>query len=232
MLTAVIVLFVLVYSSPIAPDFEGVTIETSTGGVVTARYVNAGPGAPGTILFPICRADAVDGWRPVAERLREAGVSSLTIVYRGYAEAAGQGPSPVGDQRVPDTDAAFAYLRSRIGPAAPVGVTGSSCGVNLAFLTASRHPADVRAVVALAGPHTDAQLEHVRQTPQLAVFSGASRAETPAVEWATALQKASANGASRLDIIDGNAHGTDNFTGHPGVAQEIAEWLVSRLKAK
>jgi hypothetical protein len=38
--------------------------------------------------------------------------------------------------------------------------------------------------------------------------------------------------ASRLDIIDGNAHGTDNFMGHPGVAQEIAEWLVSRLKAK
>jgi hypothetical protein len=111
-----------------------------------------------------------------------------------------------------------------------VATAGASCGVSLALGSASAHPPRVRAVVALSGPHTSDQLEHVRKTPALAVFSGASEGEPPSPAWARALKDASAHPASRVTIVAGRVHGTDMFQREPAVAREIAAWLVARLK--
>jgi dienelactone hydrolase len=205
-----------------------VTITTPDGSQLAARLFDAGPETPGVLFFPMCKAGADDGWVPVAERLRSAGVSSLVASYRGTRDnVTGNG---AGDQRGPDADAALSYLRSRIGNDAPVAFAGSSCGVYIALRTAEAHPAGTRAVVALSGPNTNAQLDYVRKTPALAVLSGASAGEPPSPEWAQALKDASTNPGSRVVILGQRAHGTDLFSVHPTLADDLSNWLVAQLK--
>jgi dienelactone hydrolase len=152
------------------------------------------------------------------------------LAYPGYGESTRQ-TAGSGDVRSMDADAAFEYLRSRVGDKAAIATAGSSCGVNFALQTVLRHPDSVKAVVALTGPHTPAHLDFVRNTSALAVFSGSAEDERPAPDWARALKEASANAGSRLRIAKGKAHGTDIFAEQPEVAAEIAEWLVGALKA-
>ena len=159
MIPALLISALLIWTSGPAAG-ERVKIATSSGAVLVGDYLDAGPGAPGVLFFPMCRADAVDGWAPVAERLFAARVSSLTITYRGYGESTSAGS---GDQRAPDADAALAYLRSRTGASAALAVAGSSCGVYLSLMTASRHPEGMRALVALTGPHTASQVDYVQE---------------------------------------------------------------------
>ena len=192
-------------------------IDTPPGARLDAAFVDAGPRAPGVLFFPMCIEGAMNGWMPVAERLRAAGVSSLIA-------------APRGSQRELDADAAFAELRRRIGGDAPIATAGSSCGVWFAMTTAVRH-ADVRAVVAFTGPHTTGQLEHVRKTPGLAVFTGAAELDAPAPDWARTLKDASAHPASRIELVPGKAHGTDNLAANASLAQHIAEWLKMQLSS-
>ena len=199
---------------------ENVTISVASGSVVAGRYRDAGRGRPGVLLFPMCSPTGADGWRPVADRLRAAGISSLMVAEPGF------------DARQARADAALAYLRSRIGESAPVALTGGSCGVALALSTASRHPEQLRAVAVLSGPYDDEHLEYVRKTPKLAVFSGASAGEAPSPEWARALKQASAHPASRVEIWTPQAHGTDYFAMNPSFAEQVAGWLTERLKAR
>ena len=86
-------------------------------------------------------------------------------------------------------------------------------------------------MVALSGPHTQEQMDYVQTTPALAVFSGASVTEPPSPEWARALEEGSAHPASRAVILEQRAHGTDLFGVHPTLATDIADWLVTQLKA-
>ena len=209
-------------ASPVRPAIESVKISTPDGSMLAGRYRDAGRGSAGVLLFPMCSPTGVDGWTPVADRLAAAGVSSLMVAEVGY------GPNGARQAR---GGSALAYLRLRIGRDAPVGVTGGSCGVALALGTAARHPERVRALVLLSGPYDDDQLAHVRSTPALAVFSGASEREPPSPVWARALKQASPNPASRVEVWTQSAHGTDYFALNPSFAQEIADWLVHRLKA-
>ncbi len=199
---------------------EDVRIPVPGGSTLAGRYRDAGAGAPGVLLFPMCSRTGADGWTPVAERLRAAGVSSLMVAEPGY------GPNGAREARA---DAAVAHLASRLGAGAPIALTGGSCGVALALGTASRHPRLVRAVVVVSGPYGDELLEHVRRTPTLAVFSGASEREPPSPEWARALKQASAHAASRVEIWEPPAHGTDYFAVNPSFAGRIAAWLAERL---
>jgi alpha/beta superfamily hydrolase len=215
--------------APTSPATDLVTITTPDGSKLAARFFDAGLPAGGVLFFPMCGSGWSEGWTPVAAQLRKAGVSSLLVSYRGTAgNTTGTGP---GDQRGADADAAFAFLRSRIGSTAPVVLAGSSCGVSIALRTAAAHP-ETRAVVLLSGPHTATQIDYVRRTPGLAVFSGATITEPPSPEWAQALKDASTNPTSRVFISDQPGHGTDQFKVHPTLKDEIAAWILTQLRAE
>lgn len=207
-----------------------VMITTPDGSQLAARFFDAGRGTPGVLFFPMCSVGADDGWVPVAERLRTAGVSSLVASYRG--SPGNTSSNGTGDQRGPDADAALSFLQSRIGGDAPVAFAGSSCGVFVALQTAVAHAAGTRAVVVLSGPYTDGQLDYVRRTPALAVFSGASAGEPPSPDWARGLKEASTNPASRVAILEQRAHGTDLFKVHPTFADDVSDWLVAQLQGQ
>jgi hypothetical protein len=43
------------------------------------------------------------------------------------------------------------------------------------------------------------------------------------------LKEASAHPASRVEILDQHAHGTDLFAVQPALVNAIADWLIARL---
>jgi dienelactone hydrolase len=208
---------------------ESVKIPTPSGTSLDGRFADAGRGAPSVLFFPMCREDAMDGWLPIAERLLNSGVSSLLVTYREYGTS---GARVAGDQRTNDADGALAYLRSRIGESADVAVAGSSCGVHHALSAAARHPEQVRAVVALTGPHTRAHVAFLSARADIAVFSGAALEDVPAPDWARELKAASASQMSAMAFANGKAHGTDIFRDDPTYATELATWLAKRLTAR
>ena len=100
----------------------------------------------------------------------------------------------------------------------------------LALLAATRHARTVRAALGLSGPYDDALRERIANLPSLAVFSGASRSEGPAIGWAEALRTASPHPHSRVLIREGTAHGTDMFADDPALAADVAAWIERRLR--
>jgi dienelactone hydrolase len=216
----------LIAFTVLAPAPEAVRIVAPSGAEIAAVFRDAGPGAPAVLLFPMCRADAMAGWTPVAERLLARGVSSLAVTYPGFGESRFGAP---GNHRDADAGATVDWLRARVGRGRPLGVTGSSCGVYFAMETASRTP-EVRAVVALTGPHMARHVAFVLKTPALSVFAGASLEEPPAPDWARELKQASAHSSSQIELLPQKAHGTDLFAVEPTLADRIAEWLAVRLK--
>ncbi len=52
----------LIVWSICAPDIGSVKIPTPSGVPLDGRFADAGRGAPGVLLFPMCRADAMNGW--------------------------------------------------------------------------------------------------------------------------------------------------------------------------
>ena len=170
----------------------------------------------------------MDGWLPITERLLNSGVSSLLVTYREYGAS---GTRVAGDQRTNDADGALAYLRSRIGESADVAVAGSSCGVYHALSAAARHPEQVRAVVALTGPHTRA----CRVSQRTGRYRGVQRCRPrrrAGTHWARELKAASASQMSAMAFANGKAHGTDIFRSDPTYATELATWLAKRLTAR
>ena len=209
-------------------DVESVKIPTPSGTSLDGRFADAGRGAPGVLFFPMCREDAMDGWLPIAERLLNPGVSSLLVTYREYGTS---GARVAGDQRANDADGALAYLRSRIGESADVAVAGSSCGVYHALSAAARHPEQVRAVVALTGPHTRAHVAFLSARADIAVFSGppskTCRHPTGARAEGGIHQSDVGNGILERQ---GSRHG--HFPERSTYATELASWLANRLTVR
>jgi hypothetical protein len=102
--------------------------------------------------------------------------------------------------------------------------------VHLALLAATRHPSVVRAAVVVSGPYDESLLVRITQLPALAMFSGASRSEGPAIGWAEALRASSRHAASRVLIREGSAHGTDMFVEDAALASDVAAWVAGQLR--
>jgi len=217
---------VLAITVPIAPGqdlkaapTESVTLQYQEGKTLPGEFRNAGPGSAAVLFFHMCNPGTAHGWTPLAERLRARGVSSLVINY-----------APPRDNWTAEGTAAVAYLRSRLGQAAPLAVAGASCGVQMALHTARTLPDSFRAVAVLTGPYDRAALEFVRSTPAIAVYSGASRDDGPAPGWARELREASANPASTLSLLDKLGHGTDLLEIEQSLVGQMTGWVAERLK--
>ena len=209
---------------------EAVIIPMADGTRVIGRFTRSGDGSRGAVLFSMCSRNAIDGWTPIVDRLAAAGISSLAVTSPTPRPAA---PGPAGtpvNTRAADADAIIADAARRLAPGALLAVGGGSCGVHLALLAATRHPDVVRAAVVVSGPYDDDLLARINQLPLLAMFSGASRSEGPAIGWAEALRSSSKHAASRVLIREGRAHGTEMFVEDTALASDVAACVAEQLR--
>jgi dienelactone hydrolase len=239
--TAVCVLFSLtVACAPGAPPAPTTVDITAPDGLVLKGTLFAGPrGGPAVLLLHQCDEQR-KVWDPLGTRLAAAGITALSVDYRGYGESGGTPHDKLTNDELTkmmattwpaDIDAAFAFLSRQSGVNMErVGAGGGSCGVSNAVQLARRH-GNVKALALLAGP-TDREgrlfLEGPAPPP---VFAAAAADDQYAdfVQIMSWLFGVSQRSESRLAQYPTGGHAAIIFKTHPELADTIARWFAAVL---
>ena len=114
-----------------------VDLAATDGTKLKATFFSSGKPGPGVLLLHQCNLQR-KGWDGLATQLAAAGISVLTLDYRGYGDSEGKAPkdlppaegAKVLNEKWPsDVDVAFNYLVSQPGVDPHVaGAGGASCG--------------------------------------------------------------------------------------------------------
>lgn len=182
-------------------------------------------------------------WDSLGVKLSRAGITTLTVDYRGYGESGGiphakQSPAELEkmmtSQWPADIDSAYAYLlRQENVDSTRIGIGGGSCGVENA-LQLARRKSNAKALVLLAGGANHDSRAYIEAPNAPPVFVGAAADDQYAdfvgiMGWLVAL---SPNKQSRsINYADGG-HAAVVFNKHPQFADSIAKWFSAVLYEK
>ena len=221
---------------PVHAHWNVVDLETEDGLSLKASYISPARKGPAMLLLHQCNQDR-SSWAEIGKQLHDAGIHVLTLDLRGFGDSEGDGLK--GDDGFPgflarsqsDVDLAFDYLVGQdLVDKGRVGVGGASCGAMLSAELATRR--DVRALMLLSGPPSDAAVAYIGASPDLAVFAAAATEDviTPGVyallKRAVAL---SPHPKSTAKIFSGSEHGTPLFGKHDELEPTLIAWLTQAL---
>jgi dienelactone hydrolase len=220
-----------------APGPRVVDLTAADGTKLKASFFSAGKPAPGVLLLHQCNQQR-KGWDGLAKQLAAAGISVMTLDYRGYGESEGTAPKDlpqaeavkVLNEKWPgDVDVAYRYLVSQPGVDRHiVGAGGASCGVNQAIQLARRHP-EVKSLVLLSGNADREARAFLSASEKLPVLLSAADDDGGAVELMKWLYSLSANPGSRFAEYPNGGHGVEMFAAHKELPAMIVEWYVQTL---
>ena len=227
-------LVVLALALPAAGQSKDVDLRASDDVVLKATYSSPGQPGPGLLLIHQCNMDRAS-WTGIAAELVDAGVHVLTLDLRGFGDSGGEGISagfPMFLQKsAGDADMAFEYLASQSGvDRSRMGVGGASCGGMINADLAARR--DVKALMLLSSPPSEAAVKHMADTPGLAVFGAATEDDPVTVGVADALRGAvggSKHPHSTAKIYAGAEHGLPMFEKNPDLEPALLAWLKNEL---
>jgi dienelactone hydrolase len=212
-----------------APD--GVTLKGTL-------FASASPG-PAVLLLHQCD-DRRTVWDPLGVRLATAGITALSIDYRGFGESGGarydslsrEQQAAVTTNAWPgDFDAALAYLSRQAGvDASRIGAAGGSCGVNNAIRLAGRH-AGVKALALLAGPADREARTFIEAPGAPPIFTAAAADDrygdfVLVSSWQFGISRRT---ESRFAQYPDGGHAAVVFRAHPDLADQIAQWFGAVL---
>jgi dienelactone hydrolase len=169
----------------------------------------------------------------LARALASRGIASLRLDLRGHGESTNRGTFVPGlanaaaEPAETDVVAAVRWLRAQpfVDPAR-VGIVGASySGETMAI--AGRAGARANAYVALSPGSLSAETIDAIDQSRVAWWVLRSRNERFVRDVVEALRTRSQT--ARVTEVDGTAHATDILVVHPELADEIAEWLRTRL---
>lgn len=214
-----------------------VDLAAMDGTKLKATFFPAGKPGPGVLLLHQCNQQR-KGWDGLATQLAAAGISVLTLDYRGYGDSEGKAPkdlpqaegAKVLNEKWPgDVDVAYRYLVSQPGvDAHVVGAGGASCGVNLAIHLAIRHP-EVKSLVLLSGNADREGRRFLTASEKMPLLLSAATDDDGAVELMEWLYSLSTNPGSKfLEYPDGG-HGVNIFAAHKDLPVLIVDWYVQTL---
>src|SRR6266852_2259642 len=220
-----------------APGQRVVDLSAADGTKLKATFYAAGKAGPGVLLLHQCNQQR-KGWDGLATQLAAAGISVMTLDYRGYGDSEGKAPkdlppaegAKVLNEKWPgDVDVAYGYLISQPGVNAHVvGAGGASCGVNQSIQLARRHP-EVKSLVLLSG-NTDREgrafLSKSKKMPVLLSAADDDGAAVQLMEW---LYSLSTNPGSKFVEYPNGGHGVDIFAAHKELPAMIVDWYVQTL---
>ena len=220
-----------------APGPRVVDLAAADGTKLKASFYAAGKAGPGVLLLHQCNQQR-KGWDGLATQLAAAGISVMTLDYRGYGESGG---TPVKDltqaeftkilnEKWPgDVDVAYGYLVSQPGVNGHViGAGGASCGVNQAIQLARRH-AEVKSLVLLSGNTDRDGRAFLSKSEKMPVLLSAARDDGAAVELMEWLYSLSTNPGSKFVEYPNGGHGVDIFAAHKELPAMIVDWYVQTL---
>jgi dienelactone hydrolase len=220
-----------------APAPRVVDLTATDGTKLKATFFSAGKPGPGVLLLHQCNLQR-KGWDGLATQLAAAGISVLTLDYRGYGDSEGKAPkdlppaegAKVLNEKWPgDVDVAFGYLVSQPGvDSRVVGAGGASCGVNLAIHLAIRHP-EVKSLVLLSGNADREARAFLSASEKMPVLLSAADDDAGAVDLMEWLYSLSANPGSKFLEYPNGGHGVHIFPAHKELPASIVDWYAQTL---
>lgn len=224
----------LALALPAAGQSKDVDLRASDGIVLKATYSSPGRPGPGMLLIHQCNMDRAS-WTSIAAELVDAGIHVLTLDLRGFGDSGGEGMSggfpTLLQKSAGDADMAFKYLTSQSGvDQSRMGVGGASCGGMINADLAARQ--EVKALMLLSSPPSEAAVTNMADTPGLAVFGAATEDDPVTVGVADALRAAVAGSKhphSTAKIYEGTEHGLPMFEKNPDLEPALLAWLKNEL---
>jgi dienelactone hydrolase len=220
-----------------APGPRVVDLTAADGTKLKATFFSAGKPGPGVLLLHQCNQQR-KGWDGLATQLAAAGISVLTLDYRGYGDSEGKAPKDlpqaegvkVLNEKWPgDVDVAYGFLVSQPGVNGHVvGAGGASCGVNQAIHLAIRHP-EVKSLVLLSGNADREGRAFLSASDKMPVLLSAARDDAGAVELMEWLYSLSTNPGSKFLEYPNGGHGVDIFAAHKDLPVLIVDWYAQTL---
>lgn len=192
-------------------------------------YESSSRPAPGVVLVHMLTRSKTD-WHGLPDRLRDAGITALTIDLRGHGASSGSASDLAA--MVQDVRAAAQWLATRqnVRPDA-IAIVGASLGASLALLAAAELP-QVRVIGLLSpsldyrGLRTDRAL--VKRLGSRAIWLAASTEDPLALR--TLRDMAAENSGPREQVVSTTAaHGTVLLERDRDVARALVDWLRRSL---
>lgn len=204
---------------------RAITLSATDGTrLIATLYTPTRSPAPAVLLLHVANGSRHD-WEPFAERLREAGIASLALDFRGHGASAGRRD---WERMAGDAASALAFMhREPVIDRERIGVIGASLGANVALALGATEPA-VRGV-AMVSPGlsmygylalSDAQVYGARPLFMLSAEGDLYSAET---QYQVA---ALARGSAQSRILPGAAHGTALLK-DAAAAEVLMAWIES-----
>jgi dienelactone hydrolase len=223
----------------VPPPPRVVEIRATDGVVLKGTLFAAASSGPAVLLLHQCD-DRRTVWDPLGPPLAAAGITALSIDFRGYGESGGTPHDKMSNEELgglqigawpADVDAAFAFLSSQPGvDASRIGAGGGSCGVSQAIQLARRH-ADVKALALLAGPATraDRQFLEAAQAPPVFAAAAADDRYDNFVEIMSWIEGVSPHAESRMAHYADGGHAAVVFKAHPELVRDLVQWFRAVL---
>jgi len=214
------------------PSLDGVTIageffEASTRSSSAPRATEDRPPA---VLFVHMLSKSKDEWKDLPDRIRDTGITALTIDLRGHGQSGGSAqdlPAMMQDVR-----AAARWLSTRPNVRSEaIAIVGASLGASLALLAAVDLP-QVRALALLSpsldyrGLRTDVGL--IKRLGARSIWLAAS-AEDPLALRTMRDMAAEPSGPREQHVSSSVAHGTAILDRDAEVARSLVDWLRRSL---
>jgi alpha-beta hydrolase superfamily lysophospholipase len=225
-------LLVLFVASPLTVFAAGrpVTFQSLDGTTIAGEFFEApNRPSPGVVLVHMLSRTKGD-WHGLPDRIRDAGITALTIDLRGHGGSYGS-PSDLAAM-VQDVRAAAQWLaaRSMVRPDA-IAIVGASLGASLALLAAADTPL-VRAVGAVSpsldyrGLRTDTSL--IKRIGARPIWLAASMEDPLALRTVRDFA-AESSGPREQHVSSVAAHGTQLLDRDGDVARALVDWLRRSL---
>lgn len=219
-----------------------IDVRSSDSVVLKATLFAAAKPGPAVIMLHQCDEQR-KVWDSLGVKLMNAGISAMSVDYRGYGESGGvphekltpqEANRLVAEQWPVDIDSAYALLlRQPNVDSTRIGIAGGSCGVENAVQLARRKHG-IKALTLLAGGAAHDGRLYIAAAGAPPVFVGAAADDKYAnfVEIMGWMFSLSPNKQSRIIEYADGGHAAVVFNKHPAFADSIAKWFSAVLMDK
>ena len=222
--------FVLLAAAPAFAAGRPVSFQSADGTTIAGEFFEASNRpSPGVVLVHMLSRNKAD-WHALPDRIRDAGISALTIDLRGHGGSSGASSDLTA--MVQDVRAAAQWLASRpnVRPDR-IAIVGASLGASLALLAAADSQL-VRAVGAVSpaldyrGLRTDVAL--VKRIGARPLWLAASTEDPLALRTVRDFA-AESSGPREQHLSSVPAHGTRLLERDDDAARALVDWLRRSL---
>ncbi|HEX8031510.1 MAG TPA: pyridoxine 5'-phosphate synthase [Vicinamibacterales bacterium] len=227
---AVMVFAVLCVGTAAEAAGRAVTFPSTDGVTIAGEFFEAASRPSPAVVLVHMLSKSKDEWRDLPDRIREAGITALTIDLRGHGQSSGSAQDLPA--MVKDVQAAARWLATRPNVRGDaIAIVGASLGASLALLATIDLP-QVRAVALLSpsldyrGLRTDTGL--VRRLGARSIWLAAS-AEDPLALRTMRDMAAEPSGPREQHVVSAVAHGTAMLDRDADAGRSLVDWLRRSL---